>query len=130
HFRSRGLETALQQAPPGARSAAVARAGAKDAAGGIVVVSPNGVIEDVDDAVCDLLGYGRDEGLGLHGADLLPPDARPRTAGALDRMRRGEVTRREGRVRRKDGTDVLVDVECRALPGGWLVLGLRRRSGA
>ena len=93
---------------------------------GVVVVGPHGVIEDVDDAVCDLLGYARAELLGLHGADLIPRGARPQTAVTLDRMRRGEVTTRLGTMRRKDGTDVHVEVRSRATSDGRLVLQLKR----
>ena len=34
---------------------------------GIFVVGTRGVIADVDDAACDLLGYARDELVGIHG---------------------------------------------------------------
>jgi len=95
-------------------------------AAGIVVVSPTGFIEEVDDVVCDLLGYTCAELVGMHGADLIPADKRPRTAASIDRMRRGEVTTRTGTMRRKDGSTVTVDVEGRGQPGGRLVLELRR----
>lgn len=95
---------------------------------GIVVVSASGRIEDVDDEVCDLLGYAHAEIVGMHGADLIPPEARTRTAVSIDRMRRGEVARRTGTMQRKDGSAVAVDVESRTLGGGWLVLMVRRRD--
>jgi PAS domain S-box-containing protein len=97
---------------------------------GVVVVGPSGLIEDVDDVVCDLLGYTREEIVGLHGADLVPETARPKTAVSVDRMRRGEVTARVGTMRCKDGSVVAVDVERRAMAGGLLVLSIRRRAGA
>jgi PAS domain S-box-containing protein len=94
-------------------------------AAGIVVVDPSGFIEEVDDVVCALLGYERAELVGMHGADLIPAAIRPRTAAAIDRMRRGEVTTRSGTMRRKDGSTVTVHVEVRGVPGGRLVLELR-----
>lgn len=93
---------------------------------GVVVVGPHGLIEDVDDGVCDLLGYARTELLGLHGAELIPRGARPRTAVTLDRMRRGELTTHLGTMRRKDGIDVHVEVQSRATSDGRLVLHVKR----
>jgi PAS domain S-box-containing protein len=97
---------------------------------GMVVVGPSGLIEDVDDVVCELLGYTRAEVVGLHGADLIPESARPKTAVSIDRMRRGEVTARVGTMRCKDGSVIGVDVERRATADGRLVLAIRRRADA
>ena len=97
---------------------------------GVVVVGPSGLIEDVDVVVCDLLGYTRAEVVGVHGADLIPEAARPKTAVSVDRMRRGELSARTGTMRRKDGSLVAVDVERRSVAGGRLVLAIRRSAGA
>jgi PAS domain S-box-containing protein len=95
-----------------------------------LVISPLGMVEDVDAAACALLGYERDELLGLHGSELIPRDARPATAAAVDRMRRGELDSRRGSVVCKDGELVGVDVNGRPLPDGRLVLRLRRSETA
>ena len=89
------------------------------------VIGRLGQIEDVDDAACTLLGYRYPELVQLHGADVVPPDARPMTAATIDRMRRGEARGARGRLMRKDGTTLHVDVTARCLPQGQLVLTVR-----
>ena len=92
------------------------------------VIGPRGVIEEVDEAACALLGCTPDDLLGLHGSELIPPEMRPATAASLDRMRRGEVTSSEGRLVCKDGTSVGVDVTARPASDGRLVLSIRKRA--
>jgi PAS domain S-box-containing protein len=99
-------------------------------ADGRFVISPRSVIVDVDDGGSALLGYAREELIGSHGSNLVPFETQPATAASLDRMRRGEIVRRTGRLRRKDGTVLSVDVCARVRPGGELVLWLRRLSPA
>ena len=95
---------------------------------GWVVVGRRGLIEDIDAAGCALLGYAREELIGLHGSELIPDEARPATATTLDRMRLGELTRREGVVVCKDGTILAVDVIAQRIPGERLTLSLKKRS--
>ena len=66
----------------------------------------------------------------MHGSELVPFEARPATAASLDRMRLGEITRRQGRLMHKDGTMVSVDVTAQRLPDGRLTLTVRRLSAA
>src|ERR1700690_1166675 len=98
------------------------------ASDGRFIVGRRGLIEDVDAAGCTLLGYARDDVVGLHGSELVPFDARPATATSLDRMRLGEIARCEGRLTHKDGTVFGVDVTAQPLPDGRLTLSLRRLS--
>ena len=91
---------------------------------GIVIVNTRNVVEDVDSVACTLLGYSKQEIIGMHGSELVPLDARPATAVSLDRMRRGEVTHRPGRLRHRSGTVVHVQVAGRVLPDGRLLLAL------
>jgi PAS domain S-box-containing protein len=93
---------------------------------GRFIVGKRGMIEDVDAAGCALLGYARDEVVGMHGSELVPFTARPATATSLDRMRLGEIARCEGRLTHKDGTVLDVDVTAQALPDGRLTLSLRK----
>jgi PAS domain S-box-containing protein len=95
---------------------------------GRVVVGRRGIIEDVDAGGCALLGYAREDVIGLHGSELIPVEARPATAASLDRMRLGEINRREGRVLRRDGTAVGVDVTAHRMAGGRLTLSLKKLS--
>jgi len=95
-------------------------------ADGTFVVGPHGIIEDVDAGGCRLFGYSRDELVGIHGSELIPPAARPATAVSLDRMRRGELAVRHGSVLRSDGTVIECEVSARQLPEGRIALSLRR----
>ena len=112
---------------PRPRAAAEHRRGAPgpDHGAATFVIGRLGQIEEVDDAACTLLGYRYPELVQLHGADVIPPDARPMTAATIDRMRRGEARGARGRLMRKDGTMVHVDVTARCLPQGQLVLTVR-----
>ena len=111
-------------------SEGIDRRSTRPASDGCFVVGRRGIIEDVDAAACALLGYVREEVVGLHGSELVPCDARPATAASLDRMRIGEITRRQGRLVHKDGAVVGVDVTARRLPDGRLTLSVRRLSPA
>jgi len=86
-----------------------------------------GIIDDVDDAACALLGYAKAELIGLHGSELIAPEARPATAVSIDRMRRGELSSLQGQVRCKDGLRLRVDVSVRRLPADRLEFTLRPR---
>jgi PAS domain S-box-containing protein len=77
---------------------------------GTFVIGRMGRIEDVDDRACALLGYSLSELRALHGSQLIPPQERAAVAVSMDRMRRGEVKRQRGRLLRKDGTTIPVDV--------------------
>ena len=85
---------------------------------GRFVVGPFGRIEDVDDGACALLGYTRYELLSLHGADLVSAAERPTVAVAVNEMRLGTVAQRQGRLLRKDGCSITVDVTGRPLGEG------------
>ncbi|HEY2385371.1 MAG TPA: PAS domain-containing protein, partial [Candidatus Binatia bacterium] len=92
------------------------------------VIGRFGTIEEVDDEACRLLGYVREELLALHGTDLLLAEDRPRVAVSLDGMRDGTVSARTGRLVRKDGSVVGVDVTARTLPDGWMALTVQPTS--
>ena len=78
------------------------------------VIGRLGVIEDVNDAACMLLGYSRAELLRLHGVELVVPEDQVRVGLSVEQMRRGEAEQRRGRLVRKDGS--IISVEVRALP--------------
>jgi PAS domain S-box-containing protein len=95
----------------------------------IFVVGRLGRIEDVDEGACTLLGYSRDELLALHGAELILPEDRPAVATTLDRMRRGAIEWRAGRIVRKDGSVIPVEVSARPLADEHVELSIRTRPG-
>jgi PAS domain S-box-containing protein len=95
---------------------------------GTVVVSPFSIIEGVDAAVCQLLGYAASDLIGQHGSMLVPREAQPSTAASIDRMRRGEIDVRQGRLLTRDGNEIGVQVRSRQLPDGRLALTLRQTA--
>ena len=98
------------------------------AADGQVVIGQLSWIEDADEGACRILGYERDELIGRHGADLVCRVDQPSVAASIDRMRRGDIQHRQGRLVRKDGTIVEVEVSANALADGRLALVLRERN--
>jgi PAS domain S-box-containing protein len=90
------------------------------------VVGSLGRFEDVDDGACRLLGYSRKELLGLHGSELIVPEERPTVAASIDRMRRGTLDWRRGRLMRKDGSLVPIEVGARPLGQGRVELKVWR----
>ena len=91
----------------------------------VLVISPLGRIVEVDEASCALLGYDSAELVGMHGSELIVAKDRPAVAASLDRMKRGDISRREGALRHRDGKLVRVEVESTRLADGGLALRLR-----
>jgi PAS domain S-box-containing protein len=89
---------------------------------GTFIVGPYSIIEAVDASACRMLGYRADELIGQHGSILVPRDFQPVTAASIDRMRRGEIAARPGRLLSRDGSEVWVYVRSRQLPDGRLAL--------
>jgi PAS domain S-box-containing protein len=91
-------------------------------------VGPRDVIEEADTVACELLGYTRADLVGIHGSELVPLEDHASTAASLDRMRLGEVIRRNGHVLHSDGTVLAVEVTARVLPDARLLLSLRKTT--
>ena len=89
------------------------------------IVGQMGRIEDADEPACRLLGYSRTELRTMHGSQLVPADERPAVAVSLDRMRRGEIDQRLGRLVRKDGTVIRVEVSAQCLGDDQIALIVR-----
>jgi PAS domain S-box-containing protein len=74
---------------------------------------------DVNRAACRLLGYDRDELLGMRIFDILPAeDAARLEATRLDLLVPGATIQNEWRLKRKDGTFVPVEVSTNILEDG------------
>jgi PAS domain S-box-containing protein len=72
----------------------------------------------VNDHFCRLLGYTREELLGLSTADITPADGQASAVKDNERLLRGEIASyvREKRVVRKDGREIWVMLAVAALP--------------
>ncbi len=73
---------------------------------GIWTSDPRGFVTFVNDPICRMLGYSRDELVGKHGPDFTA-DAAQKNA-SLERLHRyesGQTAQYEIRIRRRDGTE-------------------------
>ena len=97
----------------------------EQASDGIFVSSAQGRYLDVNSAGCRMLGYSREEILGLGIAELVTADELPRLAPHVARLHSGETDISEWRFRRKDGSLFVGEVSARQLPDGRLQAFLR-----
>ena len=73
---------------------------------GIMIGDPEGTIAFVNQRMADMLGYERDEIVGMHGFDIIFPDWRPAVLDNRAALDVGDVLRGEFKLRRKDGTPI------------------------
>ncbi|HEU4617806.1 MAG TPA: PAS domain S-box protein [Gammaproteobacteria bacterium] len=85
---------------------------------GVFVADREGRYTYVNEAGCRLLGYTRDELVGMTIMDLIPAQDLGRLADAKAQLMRGATHVAEWRLRRKDGSWVPVEVSASFLPGG------------
>jgi PAS domain S-box-containing protein len=99
-------------------SAGLARALLEHAPDAVFVTDPNGRYIDVNAAACRLLGYTREEFLGMSIPDVIPPEVH----GAYEQVRAeayaGKAHRGEWVLVRKDRSLVPVEASALVLPDG------------
>jgi len=84
------------------------------AADAILLRGDDGRLIDVNQYACELLGYTREELIGMTPRDLVAPDEDPAFFRSVDeRLKTGELFAFESRLRRKDGTVLPVEVRVR-----------------
>jgi PAS domain S-box-containing protein len=66
---------------------------------GLVSISDNGRVLDVNEALCAMVGYPAEALVGMALPDLIHPDDRAADAVAADRLLRSEIQRHRGRQR-------------------------------
>ncbi len=93
----------------------------EEAADGIFIIDPDGRCVVVNPRGTELTGYSREELLGMNITDLIPPEDFARDPMRMDELRQGRMVTNECRIRRKDGSLLLVEVIVRMLPGGNLL---------
>ena len=103
-----------------ARDAGVARVRSlfDQAPDGIFVADLDGRYTDVNEAGCRMLGFARDEILGMRITDLLPPEDHERLWAAREEMLGRGPHLSEWRLRRRDGRYLPVEVSAKILPDG------------
>jgi two-component system cell cycle sensor histidine kinase/response regulator CckA len=92
---------------------------------GILIRGPDGAYVDVNLSLCRMLGYTRDELIGLKADDILAPGEVPDIAAALRAIDAEFEFHRERKFRRKDGSTFPADVVAANMPDG-NILGIVR----
>lgn len=114
---------------PARRSAQDYRALFEEAMDAIFISHDDGRFLDVNPQACILLGYTREELIGMHGVQLISPESLRRIPSGHAAVQAGATLRRERELRRKDGTVVTVELATRMLDGGHMI-GIARDLSA
>jgi PAS domain S-box-containing protein len=92
---------------------------------GIVIVDSKGYYLEANAGICRMLGYTRDEFIGLNATDIVAPAEIPHIGQALDVIKTKSDYHREWQFRRKDGSVFAVDTIAAAMPDGNLLAIIR-----
>lgn len=90
----------------------------EQAVDGIFVADADGRYVDVNEAACKMLGYRREELVGITIADIVAPEETSRIAHELAMLNGGAPATSEWKLRRKDGSIVIGELVGRQLPDG------------
>ncbi|MBF0278058.1 MAG: PAS domain S-box protein [SAR324 cluster bacterium] len=85
---------------------------------GILIADTESYYLDANKSICQMLGYTREELIGLHASDIVVPREIPNIDPALTEVRAKSVHSREWRFLRKDGSTFAAEVNVIALPDG------------
>lgn len=85
---------------------------------GIVIADSNGVYRDANASLCAMLGYSREELIGLDASSIVEPEETQHIQPALQVIRAEGDYQREWRFRRKDGGVFSAEVIARTMPDG------------
>lgn len=92
---------------------------------GIVLADPTSRYLDANASICRMLGYTRDELIGLHATDILVPTEFQHIKPTLKAIKERSDHHREWRFRRKDGSEFDAEVIATRLPDGNLLAMIR-----
>ncbi|HEY0842036.1 PAS domain S-box protein [Methylotenera sp.] len=92
---------------------------------GILIADAQSYYLDANPSICNMLGYTRDELIGLHATDIVVQSEVPHIQSALDTIQTQSDYMREWLLRRKDGSVFSAEIMATTMPDGNL-LGLIR----
>jgi PAS domain S-box-containing protein len=92
---------------------------------GILIADTSSVYIDANPSMCRMLGYSRDELVGLHASNIVTPEEIEHIVPALRRITGASEYRREWHFRRKDGSTFAADVFATSMPDGRLLAMIR-----
>ena len=93
----------------------------EQASDAIWVAGVDGIFLDVNRSACELLGYTREEYLGMHLSRTVMPEELPKTAQTVASVLAGRTVVTERRMRHKDGSMVMAELSARRLDDGRIV---------
>ncbi|MDB6071954.1 MAG: Blue-light-activated protein, partial [Verrucomicrobiales bacterium] len=96
---------------------------------GILIADGDCFYLDANASACLMLGYEREELIGLHTRDIVIPEEFEHIVPALDGIRSKATSHREWRMRRKDGSVFPAEVISTLMPDGNFLAMLRDISG-
>ena len=88
---------------------------------GIVIATPGSYYLDANARICEMLGYSREELIGLHASDIVQPAEAQHVAPALAAIASTAAYEREWQFRRKDGSTFPAAVLATVMPDGNLI---------
>lgn len=102
---------------------------------GILIADSKSVYVDANPSICRLLGYSREELIGLHASNIVVQSEVQHIRPALDTLNAGSDYNREWQFRRKDGSVFAAEVIATRMPDGNLMgmvrdISERKRSEA
>jgi PAS domain S-box-containing protein len=92
---------------------------------GILIADPESRYLDANASMCRLLGYTREELIGLHASDIVCQSEIQHIGPALNTIKAGSEYHREWQFRRKDGSVFTAEVIATAMPDGNLLAMVR-----
>jgi PAS domain S-box-containing protein len=92
---------------------------------GILVADRDSYYLDANPSMCRMLGYSREELIGLHASDIVAPEELPHVASALRLIATTTEYQRRWLFRRKDGTTFPAEVIATVTPDGNLLAMIR-----
>ncbi len=97
----------------------------EEAPDGILIADSESRYLDANTSICRMLGYRREELVGLHATDIVASSESENIAPALSTIKSGRDYHREWRLKRKDGSTFAAEVMASMMPDGKL-LGMIR----
>lgn len=101
----------------------------ESAADGMMIADAESNYLDANPSMCRMLGYTRDELIGLHARDILVAVEHVGIARTLNAIHEGADYQRAWRFRRKDGSQFDAEVLVNGLPDGNIVACIRDMGG-
>jgi two-component system, cell cycle sensor histidine kinase and response regulator CckA len=95
---------------------------------GILVADSEGRYLDANPTVLGMLGYSREELIGMMSEDILAPKEAARVDAALTEINQGVDHRHEWQFRRKDGSKFEADVQATVMADGRILALIRDAS--